>query len=465
MIKSALGSAAGAAAGAIGNSIFSDLASWWASAYKAILDAFSSSFLHAGEVSLGDYLHSPLVAVEVGVGMVLAAAGVIWAGARTGWTRSGEPVARALTGLVKAVVGTALFGTVAIALLAVADQLTQEIMTATSGSVSTFANRLGAYATMQGVGSTGLVFLFSLVGVLVTALLWVEMLIRAAGLIVVTVTAPIGAGGLVLETTSHWWRRLCSAELALIVIKPVIALVLGIGFEAFAAGQGIEGALVGLMILAAAAFAWPTVARLFAFFSAEVASVGLAGALGLAGGAAAVAASGPWAQGQPYWKTIENVGARASSPIESALGGIGSGGVEVDPEYRNGGGPSGSSPASAGMSLASAVTGAGSSGATRSGAPDGSGSSAGVSGGASALGASSVAGAGLSVAKWAAEAPGRAMGHAGDLAGVNGSPRGSELLEPPAAPPTRLAPPPGPGPVELWPGPSEPPVEPPKEES
>lgn len=78
VIKSALGSAAGAAAGAIGNSIFSDLASWWASAYKAILDAFSSSFLHAGEVSLGDYLHSPLVAVEVGVGMVLAAAGVIW---------------------------------------------------------------------------------------------------------------------------------------------------------------------------------------------------------------------------------------------------------------------------------------------------------------------------------------------------------------------------------------------------
>ncbi|MDA8284579.1 MAG: hypothetical protein M0Z42_15070, partial [Actinomycetota bacterium] len=270
-----IGCVAGGVASSVGSSIFSSLANWWADAYRSLLSAFSSAFVHSGDISIGQYQSSGLWKLEVGIGLVLAAGGIIWAGARTGWTRSGEPVANALAGLVKAVIGTAVIFTVVTALMAAADSITQAIMTATAGSTAGFASSLGALSAAGGTSSTALVFVFSLLGVIITALLWVEMLVRSAGLVIVTMTAPIGAGGLVQQSTAGWWRKLVAAELALIVIKPVVALVLGVGFTAVGGASGVEGLLVGLMILAASAFAWPTVARLFTFFGSEVASVGL----------------------------------------------------------------------------------------------------------------------------------------------------------------------------------------------
>jgi len=307
-----VGCAAGGVASSVGSSIFSSLAKWWADAYRSLLSAFSSAFVHAGNISIGQYQSSGLWKLEVGIGLVLAAGGIIWAGARTGWTRSGEPVANALAGLVKAVIGTAVIFTVVTALMAAADSITQAIMTATAGSTASFASSLGALSAAGASSSTALVFVFSPLGVIITALLWVEMLVRSAGLVIVTMTAPIGAGGLVQQSTAGWWRKLVAAELALIVIKPVVALVLGVGFTAVGGASGVEGLLVGLMILAASAFAWPTVARLFTFFGSEVASVGLGGALGLAGGlAAARAGSGGLSRGQPMWQTMEVAGRRA----------------------------------------------------------------------------------------------------------------------------------------------------------
>ena len=54
-------------------------------------------------------------------------------------------------------------------------------------------------ASLSGLGGTSgaLVFLFAVLGVAITAVLWIEMLIRAAGVVIVTVSTPIGAGGLV----------------------------------------------------------------------------------------------------------------------------------------------------------------------------------------------------------------------------------------------------------------------------
>ena len=423
---------AGGVASSVGSSIFSDLAHWWADAYKSLLGAFSAAFLHAGDVSIAQYQASGLWKLELGIGMVLAAGGIIWAGARTGWTRSGEPMATALAGLAKAVVGTGLIFTVVMALMAAADSITQAIMTATAGSTAGFAAKLGALSAAGGVSSTALIFLFSLLGVIITALLWIEMLIRAAGLIIVTMTAPIGAGGLVQESTAGWWRKLVAAELALIVVKPVIALVLGIGFTAVSGAAGVEGLLVGLMILAASAFAWPTVARLFTFFGSQVASFGVGGALGFAGGlAAARGGGGSLSQGQPMWQTMEMAGRRTSNPSDAPLGGQGAAGV------------GGAGPTSPGTG------GAAGSGELAAGASDVAGGAAGS--GAAAGGAAAAAGpagmaaaAGIAGAKKAAEMPGHMLSHAGDMAGVDGSSASSPMLEPPAKP-GAAAPPPASG--------------------
>ena len=415
---------AGGVASSVGSSIFSDLANWWADAYKSLLGAFSAAFLHAGDVSIGQYQASGLWKLELGIGMVLAAGGIIWAGARTGWTRSGEPMATALVGLVKAVMGTALIFTVVMALMAAADSITRAIMSATAGSTAGFASKLGALSAAAGVQSTALIFLFSLLGVIITALLWIEMLIRAAGLIIVTMTAPIGAGGLVAESTAGWWRKLVAAELALIVIKPVIAFALGIGFTVVNGASGLEGLLVGLMVLAASALAWPTVARLFTFFGSQVASFGVGGALGFAGGLAASHGSGgSLSQGQPMWQTMEMSGRRTSNPSDAPLGGQGASGVGAGSPPSGGGA---ASPATGGLGSADAgaAGGAEAAGAATGGAGAGAAAAAGPAGLAAA--------AGLQAAKKAADMPGHMLAHAGDMAGVGGSGGASPMLEPPA---------------------------------
>lgn len=407
-----VGCVAGGVAASVGSSIFSSLANWWADAYRSLLSSFSSAFVHAGDISISQYQSSGLWKLEVGIGLVLAAGGIIWAGARTGWTRSGEPVANALAGLVKAVIGTAVIFTVVTALMAAADSITQAIMTATSGSTAGFASSLGALSAAGGSSSTALVFVFSLLGVIITALLWVEMLVRSAGLVIVTMTAPIGAGGLVQPSTAGWWRKLVAAELALIVIKPVVALVLGVGFTAVGGATGVEGLLVGLMILAASAFAWPSVARLFTFFGSEVASVGLGGALGLAGGlAAARAGSGGLSRGQPMWQTMEAAGRRADSPAGAPLGG-GGGALGV------GGAPSAPTASASSPTAAAGLSGLGGGG--------GAGAAVGAAGPAGL-----VAVAGLQSAKKVAEMPGHLLSHAGDMAGVDGSSATSPILDAP----------------------------------
>src|ERR1700730_17620575 len=115
------------------------------------------------------------------------------------------------------------------------------------------------------------------------------MLIRAAGIVIVTVSTPVGAAGLVSPRTAGWWQKLVHAEVALIFVKPIVALVLAVGFTVSHQSTGIQGVLVGFMVLAAAAVAWPAVARLFAFCGGGFATGGRPPAMGMAGGAAGAA--------------------------------------------------------------------------------------------------------------------------------------------------------------------------------
>jgi len=80
LLGKAASGVAGGVASSVGSSIFSDLAHWWADAYKSLLGAFSAAFLHAGDVSIAQYQASGLWKLELGIGMVLAAGGIIWAG-------------------------------------------------------------------------------------------------------------------------------------------------------------------------------------------------------------------------------------------------------------------------------------------------------------------------------------------------------------------------------------------------
>lgn len=381
------GCATGSITSSVTNSIFSQMASWWADAYKSLMSAFSTAFLHSGDISISQFQGSGLWKLEVAVGATIAAGGVIWAGGRAAWTRSGEPLATAATGLVKAVLGTAMIFTVVATLMAVADAATRAVMQSSAGGTANFADRLGQLSNLSGLGgSTALVFLFALLGVVVTAVLWVEMLIRAAGLVIVTLSAPIGAGGLVSERTAGWWKKMVGAELALVFIKPIVALVLALGFTVAEGSTGIQGVVVGFMILAASALAWPIVARLFSFFEAQVAGAGVAATLGFAGGMAGRAVGGTRSNGtQPLWRSMEAASSRGSGP--SALGGTGG--------AASAGGAGGAAAAGVGVGLAAMAA--------------------------------------KQVARHALHVPGQMLARAADMAGVQGAPASSPGRPAPAS--------------------------------
>jgi hypothetical protein len=346
--------------GNVSGSIFDQMSKWWSDAYSSMTDAFSKAFLKAGSVSITQFQASGLWKLELGVGATIAAGGMIWAGASSAWTRSGDPLAAGIVGAIKAVFATTMVFVIVSALLAVADALTQAVINSSAGDSNAFAAKVGQLASINGVGgaSGALVFLFAVLGVLITAVLWAEMLIRAAGIVIVTLSTPIGAAGLVSPRTAGWWHKLVTAELALIFVKPVVALVLAVGFTVSHDSSGIQGALVGFMILGAAAVAWPVVAHMFTFFEGQFAIGGVGAAFGAAEGAASRFGGGGRSNGsQPLWQSMEQAVSRSGGVGgQSALG---SGGGAVDVAVAGGAGAAeglGSAAASVGAATSAAAS-------------------------------------------------------------------------------------------------------------
>jgi type IV secretion system protein TrbL len=382
--------------GGVSSSIFDQLAKWWTDAYSSMTDAFSKAFLKAGDVSISQMQSSGLWKLELGVGATIAATLMILAGARSAWTRSGDPIASGILVGIKAVFDTAMVFVIVTALLGIADQLTQAVINASAGDSDAFAVKVGKLASINpvGGGSGALVFLFSVLGVLITAVLWIEMLIRAAGIVIVTLSTPIGAAGLVSTRTAGWWRKMVSAEVALIFVKPIVALVLAIGFTVSHESTGIQGTLVGFMVLGAAAVAWPVVGRMFTFFEGTFAIGGMAAALGVAEAARGRMGGGRSSGGQPMWQSMEQASSRSSTSAA-----LGSGAGVADVAVADGG------------SMVASSGGLGSAAANVGG-----GSAAGAAGGPAGLAVV----AGKQVATKALQAPGQMVGHAADLAGVGG---------------------------------------------
>ena len=402
----------------VSGSVFDQLTKWWSDAFSSMTSAFSKAFLQAGDISINQLQSSGLWRLEVGVGTTIAAGLMIWAGARSAWTRSGDPIAAGLIGAIKAVFATAMVFVIVSALLGIADALTQAVINASAGDSSAFASKVGQLASITGVGgvSGALVFLFAVLGVLITAVLWTEMLIRAAGIVIVTVSTPVGAAGLVSPRTAGWWRKLVSAEVALIFVKPVVALVLAVGFTVSHDSTGIQGALVGFMVLAAAALAWPVVGRMFTFFEGQFAIGGMAAAFGAAEGAAGRFSGGRSNGTQPFWQSIEQASSRTGASNSASGLGTGEGVAEVG----------GTAPrVASGLGSAAARVGGPQAGAnpTQTRADGGATPSAATTAAGAVAGAAGVvtlAAMGKQAATKAVEAPGQMLSRAGDMTGIEG---------------------------------------------
>jgi hypothetical protein len=320
----------GAVTGVV-ESAFEKMCHAFADAGAAVLKSVADTFLATSTIDLGKAGIDRILMITTSIGMSIAVLLLLGQVIRTGLTMRGEHLAHGLVGVLKAALATGTVFTVATALLAAADALSQSILAATFGSTKAFADRFGHAVTFDAMVAPGapvaLLLVFGLIAVLVGIVLFAEMLFRHAAIVVIVAAAPIGASGLVAGSTTGWWRKLVTAGVQLIFLKPLIVLVFAVGFAVAGNSGDVLGLLAGLTTLLIAAFAWPVLARFCTWTSAHVAEAG--GATAFVGGflgAEAARVPGRLMSAQSRGSSFDSdraTMARNSAFIDSAASGAG----------------------------------------------------------------------------------------------------------------------------------------------
>lgn len=279
--ESQAGTAVGGAVSNMAGSAWEGICQSFADAFTSVLKWFGGVFASMPDPDLGS-IHG-VYAISLTLGMIVAMFLLVVQAGSVVWTRSGAPLAQALTGLPKAALAALLTLAVSAQIMAASDYLANWIVTSSGTSMNGFTQRLTTLLALSAVDGPEtpavLLLLFGLLGIVVVLVLWFELVLRNAVFCVLVATAPIGAAGQIGSSTQEWWRKLVKAGVQLAMVKPVIALVFVIGFDMAGNSSGITGLISGMAVLFMAVFAWPAIGRLFTFTSVTMGGAMGAGAL------------------------------------------------------------------------------------------------------------------------------------------------------------------------------------------
>jgi hypothetical protein len=190
--------------------------------------------------------------------------------------------------LPAAMLGTAVAVPLVDLALRITDWMGALFLDATRGDVTAFADSVaaalssGATVSPAGVGGVAPFLLF--VGAAIIALgafaVWVELVLRTAGIYVALFFLPLGFAALVWPSTRAWFTRLVKALAALILSKFVIVAVIALAAAALGDisgpdSSGFNGVLAGAALMLMAAFS-----PLVLFRLADVAGDDMASAFG-----------------------------------------------------------------------------------------------------------------------------------------------------------------------------------------
>jgi len=286
-----VGDVVGSAVSSVWDNICKSFGDAATSMLKSFGDAFASPNTDAVNLS-SDGVHS-VYTISLAIAGTVAALLLLFQVLRTVWTHEGSALAQGLVGVGKAALAFLLTIGVTTAGVQAADYLSEYIVNKGFGSDAGLGQKLGALFAGDLSSAPTLLMLMALLGIIITVVLWFELLMRAAAITILVATSPIAAAGQVNDSTKSWWSKLVSATTQLIILKPIIALVFILGFDTSTQSTGVQETLTGLLILLLAVFAWPSVARFFAFASVAVGgAAGLGGLLGFASGRAAAMTGG-----------------------------------------------------------------------------------------------------------------------------------------------------------------------------
>lgn len=157
-----------------------------------------------------------------------------------------------------------------------------------AGALARLGTALGVTSTAGGsnVGAVGAVIL-ALLAALGALVLWLELAVRSALVLVATAFIPLGLAGLLWPATASWIRRLGEVIAALAVSKLVIVVVLILGAAALTAspvsistpGADIDAVVNGVAFLVVATLGLPMALRLVPMATEAAVGAGLGAVL------------------------------------------------------------------------------------------------------------------------------------------------------------------------------------------
>ncbi|MDH6126320.1 hypothetical protein [Kitasatospora sp. GP82] len=204
----------------------------------------------------------------------------------------GQAISEAIGFLWLTVVASAFTPLILYTVVSATDGLTKAIAAGTKSDTGTY---LGGFADTLEKGSLGggplILIIVSLVAVLAAAVLWLELLIRAAMLYVGALLGTAVYAGLVDKQLWKHVRRWAGVMVAVDLAKPIIVIILGLA-GAVATGAGADDdfarVLSGLAILFLSIFASASVYRFVPGFGDEMLQMRRARASAVSAGSAMI---------------------------------------------------------------------------------------------------------------------------------------------------------------------------------
>jgi hypothetical protein len=335
-VGDAVGGVVGGVVDSVAGSAWNAVCQSFADAATTLLTGFAKAFVAFPSINPASDGITGVYGISLGIAAVVAGGLFLLQVARTVLTHDGQGLAHGIVGLGKAALAFMATLTVTAAAIEASNELTAWIVDQTFDEPAGLEKKLTTVFTLEGPGNAGaLLLVLGLVGIVLTLVLWFELLLSNAAVAVLIGTSPIAAAGQVSEATKSWWPKLVSATAQLIILKPVIALVFAVGFgivgDADANSEDVGTLLAGMLILVLAALAWPAIARFFTFASVAVGGgSGLAGVIGFAAGRSNGAGGGAPAGAEPEEfgqnaeaRTMSAFGARSSKTASAGASGAG----------------------------------------------------------------------------------------------------------------------------------------------
>jgi hypothetical protein len=240
------------------NSAVDGITAWVADTARWIVGRVISFIDTSTTPSLDAAWFSERYRFMVGLAALIILPMLLMAAIRAVMTQDASQLIRSfLVHLPVAVLGTFAAVVITQSLLTITDSLSQAVSEGVGQDATSIFDSIGS--TLGASGIPGVpsfaIFFVSLILILGSFLVWLELLVRSAALTVCVFFMPMFLAAMVWPATSRWTRRMIETLAALILSKFVIVAVISLATAALADhGKGGFGSLMGgtsLMLMAA----------------------------------------------------------------------------------------------------------------------------------------------------------------------------------------------------------------------